>query len=159
MRRDAHSMEFVATSPKFRVVDETTGCWNWALSTNRWGYGQVGCMGKKMSAHRLFYEFYRGRVSGGLQLDHLCRNRRCVNPAHLEAVPQRVNILRGVGGPAVNFAKTACAHGHPFDERNTHVTQSGTRRCRVCNKLRARRLRAAARLRAYGVDYDATGAP
>jgi len=96
------------------------------------GYGKVNIDGKAKLAHRVVYEALVGPIPEGLQLDHLCRNRACVNPAHLEPVTQRVNILRGTGTAAVHAAKTHCINGHPFDEANTYLYQGNKRMCRRC---------------------------
>lgn len=81
------------------VVDEATGCWNWTGATSWGGYGRVGVPGARrtQNAHRAYYEAARGPVAPGLDLDHLCRNRQCVNPDHLEPVTRAVNAHRGRG--------------------------------------------------------------
>jgi hypothetical protein len=116
------------------IVVTSSGCWEKRGSTRGRGYGCVYYGGKLRVAHRWFYEELRGKIPNGLVLDHLCRNLTCVNPAHLEAVTQRENTLRGVGPIAVNFAKKACKRGHPFDEKNTIITDEkmGHRTCRAC---------------------------
>lgn len=108
-------------------------CWIWTAGCSTGGYGQFRAENNhKTLAHRWAYEHICGPVPAGLQLDHLCRIRRCVNPAHLEPVTQRENLLRGATLPARNARKTHCIHGHPFDEINTLVASSGARRCRTC---------------------------
>jgi hypothetical protein len=77
------------------VVDEATGCWNWTGGIDSHGYSVASRSGKTVSGHRLSYELHVGQIPDDRELDHLCRNRRCVNPQHLEAVDRRTNILRG----------------------------------------------------------------
>ncbi len=91
-----------------------------------------------MRAHRFAFEMARGPVPEGLQLDHLCRVRHCVNPGHLELVTSRVNTLRGTSFSAVNATKTHCPKGHPYSTENTHTDASNKRHCRVCNREAAR---------------------
>lgn len=78
-------------------VHPETGCWEWQKTLGSNGYGQAWHKHGKVAAHRLFYERYVGPIPDGLEIDHLCRNRKCVNPAHLEAVPRVVNLRRGSG--------------------------------------------------------------
>src|SRR3990167_1812336 len=76
------------------------GCWVWTAYKNRAGYGEFGYRKRKVKAHRFIYEFLLGPIPKSLQLDHLCRNRACINPTHLEVVSPRINLLRGNGLPA-----------------------------------------------------------
>lgn len=80
-------------------LDTVTGCWLWVGAKSRGGYGRVGVPGQRRTAqaHRMYFEREHGPVAAGLDLDHLCRNRGCVNPSHLEPVPRRVNARRGRG--------------------------------------------------------------
>lgn len=117
-------------------VDPKTGCWIWIASEKGNGYGQFSdAEGRVRSAHRVAYELFIGAIPEGLQIDHLCRNRACVNPSHMEPVTNKENTLRGVGFAAVNAAKTHCAAGHPYSADNTYVTSLGHRQCRECRRI------------------------
>jgi hypothetical protein len=125
-------------------VDRQTedACWNWTAAVFRGGYGLFRKDGRNHLAHRFAYELAKGSIPEGLHLDHLCRNRACVNPAHLEPVTNRVNALRGESFSAVNAAKAHCLNGHAFDEANTYTYPNGHRECRACNAARQRAYRA-----------------
>lgn len=112
-------------------------CWLWTGAKTNAGYGQlvrrVG--GKQVStmAHRWAYEATVGPLPEGTHGDHLCRTPACVNPAHLEPVTVRENLLRGVSPSAINARKTACKNGHPLSGDNLHEWR-GRRGCRICRK-------------------------
>ena len=117
-----------------RYVDRSGECWLWTGAILNNGYGRFSRGAKRdgfVSAHRWSYEFYRGPIPQGLQIDHLCRVRHCVNPAHMEPVSAQVNVLRGEGITAVNAVKTHCIHGHELSGTNLYVT-GGHRQCRAC---------------------------
>jgi hypothetical protein len=119
-------------------VDKTDGCWEWRGQITTSGYGANGSRiaGEKV-AHRISYVLLVGPIPEGLQLDHLCRNRACVNPEHLEPVTARVNTMRSGAASAINARKTHCDHGHEFTPENTHMQRSGGRiyrRCRACGR-------------------------
>jgi hypothetical protein len=112
------------------TVDPETGCWPWRLATTN-GYGYLRCKGVNALAHRVSYTRHKGDIPDGLQIDHLCRNRRCVNPDHLEAVTAQTNVLRGVNPGAIAVRTNHCKRGHNFDIHGG--TQSnGSRVCLPC---------------------------
>jgi hypothetical protein len=120
------------------IIDPQTECWNWKAS-KRFGYGDFFPCGrrKRVKAHRFSYEFFKGAVPSGLQLDHLCRNRACVNPDHLEPVSSQENLVRSpLTWAGINSRKTHCKHGHEFTAENTYVAPDGQRGCRVCLRRR-----------------------
>lgn len=133
---------------RYRI--ETSGCWKWLGPVHRYAdgtpsYGSAAQGGRKLPAHRLTYELFVGSIPAGLDLDHLCRNRRCVNPAHLEPVTRRENIMRSpVALPALNEAKTHCTHGHEYTPENTVIQvvpwgKGFQRACRTCKYAAIRR--------------------
>lgn len=105
-----------------------TGCWLWTGAVHHSGYAHVtqGCV--SLMAHRVSYEHFVGPIPRELQLDHLCRVRCCVNPAHLEAVTEIENKRRA----APYNRKTHCKRGHEFTQENTKTTNRGGRQCRTC---------------------------
>jgi len=112
-------------------------CWLWTASLTKGGYGQLHVVGMDCLAHRAAYAEVKGPIGDGLDLDHLCRVRRCVNPDHVEPVPRPVNVRRGNGYSGLNARKTHCARGHAYSPENTY-TGRGHRECRACNRERAR---------------------
>lgn len=129
-------------------VDKSDECWIWTASLDRHGYGQFKLSGKMLRAHRVAYELMVGVIPDGLVIDHLCRNRACVRPDHLEPVAPIENVRRG---ERANL--THCRNGHPYDEVNTYVGKqyrTGTiqRDCRICRRERDRRYRA--RVKSHG---------
>lgn len=142
------------------IVDNVTGCWVWQRMTTVCGYGHMRVGRTMLYAHRVYYERYRGPIPAGLQLDHLCRNRACVNPEHLEPVTLRENILRGNTIAARRKAQTHCVRGHPFDEANT-IRRGNGRACRECQRqaVRESQRKRRAHLAASGGAYPRTVIP
>lgn len=131
---------------RYILPEPNSGCFLWTGATYRNGYAMFTPRGgPSQLAHRYAYKHYVGPITE-YSLDHKCRVRCCVNPAHLEPVSQRVNVLRGVGIPAVNAAKTHCKHGHEFDKANTYIApKTGERHCRVCRNALFKKRKAAER--------------
>ena len=120
---------------KINVVD--SGCWEWSKPICPNGYANFGINYRKMYAHRFIYEYYTGQLDPNLTIDHLCRNRKCVNPEHLEQVTMKENILRGQSPSALCAVKTHCLRGHEFTKENTLLIQN-RRQCRKCCRIRCR---------------------
>lgn len=127
--------------PKYPIVRAENGCWEWRGTRTDKGYGLLHQGRKKLRAHKYLYEEFVGPIPQKLVLDHLCRNKGCVNPFHLEPVTSRENTLRGEGVTAQNARKTHCSQGHPFDEANTFWRPEGGRDCLECNRAQAKRRR------------------
>lgn len=118
-----------------KVSVQTSGCWLWTAATNAKGYGRVAWEGHNRYAHRVVYTLLVGPIPDGLTIDHLCRVRACVNPAHMEPVTSRVNTARGMSPSALNAVKTACPSGHAYTPENTYTPPGKTRRrCKACWK-------------------------
>lgn len=116
-----------------------TGCWEWKRSRSAdslGGYGRFCLRKGYVYAHRFSYELVHGPIPAGLQADHLCRNRGCSNPAHLEAVDARTNVLRGTGPVALHAEQTHCKNGHEFTPENTYLRprRQGGRACIACSR-------------------------
>jgi hypothetical protein len=122
-------------------VAQPDGCWQWIGGLDRDGYGRYQRKGVLL-AHRASVILHGQKIPDGMQIDHLCRNRACVNPDHLEIVTARTNTARGLSPSAINARKRSCSKGHPFDERNTYWAPNGTRSCRECRNQASRAYRA-----------------
>lgn len=129
----------------FVVPEPMSGCWIWTGALTPQGYGTFfkNMAARTVMAHRFAYEEARGAIPAGRHIDHLCRNRCCVNPDHLEAVTNKVNVLRGHGSPAENARKFECKRGHPFTHESTRINKDGSRQCRRCVVIRQRERRQA----------------
>lgn len=131
-------------------------CWLWtagAVKSNGGYYGRFRLprQRKTISAHRWAWEDAHGPHSlpDSAVLDHLCRNTLCVNPAHLEPVTERKNILRGIGIAARYAARTHCNHGHEYTAENTRITKAGARLCRTCRRITSQEEKVRARYRKH----------
>jgi len=120
-----------------------TGCWEWLAYRNYYGYGTLNVGGRMRLAHHAVWELIHqqprpqsNEAGEKLVSDHLCENRGCVNPDHIEFVTNAENVRRGQSGRN-NRAKTHCPKGHEYSAENTHVTSNGWRRCRTCIRERA----------------------
>lgn len=114
--------------------EPNSGCWLWEGKTNEYGYGYFYSQGRHRRAHRLAFEHHCGPVPAGLDLDHLCRVRLCVNPDHLDPVSRSENMIRSPLIGEANREKPMCSKGHAFDEANTYYRKDGRRGCRECNR-------------------------
>ena len=110
-------------------VKITDSCWLWTGCTNNDGYGSIRIGGKNVRAHRVSYYLFKGRIKKGLEIDHICRVRNCINPNHLRQITTKENILAGVGAGAQNARKTHCPQGHEYPPRKP----GKDRHCRPCN--------------------------
>ena len=116
-----------------RIVAGPNGCHVWTGATTSSGYGLVVRLGQVIVTHRVAYELMFGPIPELLVIDHLCRNRLCANPRHMEPVTSGENVLRGISPSARNARMTECDKGHPFDDENTYVCR-GRRHCRTCRR-------------------------
>lgn len=126
---------------KFIAYNDTTGCWLWVGSVGPDGYAHFHWNDLSHRhiglAHRFSYEHFIGPVPDDMELDHLCRNRSCVNFKHLEPVTRAENIRRGKNG-VLRQAKASCPHGHPYSPENTYLDkQTGVKQCRTCHRIRS----------------------
>ena len=145
--------------PRF-TINGHTGCWDWTGYVMPNGYGKLTIPGSRSNlAHRLMYEELVGPIPKGLDIDHLCRNRACVNPEHMEPVTRQINLSRSpiirqmlaaktaaaaereaqrraklLANPKHNRYKTHCPSGHPYDEENTRWYRN-SRRCKACDRI------------------------
>lgn len=123
-----------------KIAINDHGCWEWLACLNNKGYGFFYFEGRpNFMAHRAAFKMANGFLSSSKELDHLCKNVRCVNPAHLQEVPHRINQYRGSSIVGKNIKKTHCKNGHEFTPENTYARNPngyGGRECRACWKDR-----------------------
>jgi len=122
-----------------KATFQENGCWKWTAYINPDGYG-IFCPehGRLVFAHQFAYKSFRAPIPDGLELDHLCRNRSCVNPWHLELTTHLVNVQRGKAG-LQQRTRTHCSKGHPFDSNNTYFYNDGQKRgCLICRRQRSK---------------------
>lgn len=127
----------------FAKVRKTDRCWEWVGAAFQNGYGAFWIDGKTTGAHRASYQIHIGEIPQGLEIDHLCKNIKCVNPKHLEVVTKSVNQRRSTSPTGLNAAKTECRNGHPYTEENTYRSLKNdrpARSCRTCRRLTNYRL-------------------
>lgn len=119
---------------KISVVE--SGCWEWQGFIKPDGYGEFHLGGKLVYVHRFAYEYFNNtKIPNKMHIDHLCRNKRCINPDRLEVVTCKENNRRGICSQTQRvrlLSITHCAQGHPFNEVNTYIAGNGKRRCRIC---------------------------
>ena len=139
----------IANSERQRFMDKVgvqgnTECWPWLGAKGSGGrYGAFRRRGKIVSAHRFAYRLFIGEIPEGLTVDHLCGNKLCQNPRHLEAVPNAENVRRAAHRAFEN--RETCRRGHEINEENTYITQAGHRYCRKCHNLKQNERRNAGR--------------
>lgn len=139
-------MRATPTLPRFlsKIAIQPDGCWAWLGHLER-GYGRFFVNRRQVRPHRFAYIYFTDEpVPEGYELDHLCRNRSCVNPYHLQVLRHVDNLHRGIGGQLAaerQLRKTHCPKGHPYDERNTYIPPNGQRVCRTCRNIARAKLK------------------
>ena len=149
--RSCGCIQFALPLQRFwRLLEiKENGCWEWLGAVNRYGYGQF----EQGLAHRWAFLNFIGPIPEGEQLDHLCRNRACVNPNHLEPVTLRENLIRGARSNQYKD-RTHCSNGHEYTEENILRSDRGARICRICLKGRNERIAERARERRRAITPD-----
>ena len=132
----------MAVVPKIlsKIEITKTGCWEWLKCLSKAGYGQIRTNGKVQYVHRIMFEAYHGMICPDMEIDHLCRNRKCCNPLHLEQVTRRTNQLRGMSPAGIQSRRTHCKRGHEKIPENMWYRKNGKRCCRLCALMLRRKI-------------------
>ena len=124
------------------ALDEETNCWVWKLKPTDTGYGIYNTHSKVFKAHRVSWRIFKGPLTDGLVIDHMCKNRMCVNPAHLREVDSHTNTMENSNWfVALNKLKTHCPSGHEYTEENTRLKPQTInpellgRQCKECTRI------------------------
>ncbi len=122
-------------------ANKTETCWLWTAYINKFGYGVIGTYDKKTAlAHRVSFELTKGPIPEGLEINHLCEVKNCINPDHLEAITRAEHILKtDFQGGKYQKNKTHCVNGHSFQETDVYITKEGHRKCRACGRAADKR--------------------
>ena len=124
---------------KSKVEIDENGCWNWTGKIAKNGYGHITYPNKNdrktYLIHRITYALFKSEIPIGMTIDHLCRNRKCCNPEHLEIVTSKENTLRGNGIAGINARKTHCIKNHPLSGNNLYITPDKRRNCKKCIRM------------------------
>lgn len=126
---------------KNKILITESGCWEWTAYRMKKGYGQMMWAGKAWLAHRFSYVAFKGDIQEGLTIDHLCENKRCVNPDHLEPVTALENYRRADESQKFGAKKKLCKKGHPLSGDNLYIRPDGKRACIACKAIDARSYR------------------
>ena len=118
-----------------KILHLSDGCWQWTAALERGGYGSYYHDGRMQRAHRVAYQLLVGVIPDGLQIDHLCRVRSCVNPEHMEPVTSAENVRRGSAAER----HTHCKRGHELSGWNSIRSNDNRQRCRICTNAGQRR--------------------
>jgi hypothetical protein len=116
------------------------GCWEWTAKIHKnTGYGYFTVKGKTHLSHRFSYKYFKGEIPLNLCIDHICENRKCVNPEHLQAITLKQNILKGKSVCAQKAKQIYCHKNHPLSGENLYITPDNRRQCKTCNKIRQKK--------------------
>jgi hypothetical protein len=125
--------DMISSFKKRLIIKE--GCWSWKSKPNKSGYSVFSYKKKPFYAHRFSFALFNGPLKEGLVIDHVCRNRSCLNPKHLRQVSQKINCIENSDSfSAINSRKTHCVKGHSLDKNNLRIRNNGSRRCLICQK-------------------------